>query len=40
MSHGSETVNGAGGVDAQSVQDVQGALGGVALERADGDVQN
>lgn len=40
MSHGSETVNGGEGVDAQSVQDVQGALGDVAPESADGDVQN
>lgn len=42
-SHGSETVKGAEGEDAQSVQGVlgeQGALGGVALESADGDVQN
>lgn len=40
MSRGSGTVSRAEGVDAQSVQDVQGALGGAAPESVNGDVQN
>lgn len=40
MSLGSGTVNGAEGVGARSVRDVQGALGAVAPESADADVQN
>lgn len=40
MCRGSETVSESAGEDGQSVRDVQGELGGVAPESADGDVQD